>query len=95
MKKRLGAVSAAMIDKAMPRECIHKVAMKYTCAICFKEFATLRMRRLKSHVEYDYEPALLALNPNPAPLLSMFHHQLYGTLTGMGADRDDDVGGTD
>lgn len=71
MKKRLGAVSAAA------RECLHKVAMKYTCAICFEEFKTLRVRRMKTHIENDWEPLLQQLDPTDGPLTSI----MKGNLT--------------
>ncbi len=78
MTRRLGAVSGAMIDKAMARECIHRVSMKYTCAICFEEFSTLRIRRMKSHVEHDWDPLLDQLDPEDGPLTKI--------IKGLGSD---------
>ncbi len=69
-----------------PRACLHNVAMKYTCGICFEEFKTLRIRRLKTHIEEDWDPLLQQLDPKDGPLtllMQQMKFQSAGKLTGV------------
>lgn len=78
MKKHLGAVSGAMIDKSDVAVCIHDVIMASRCTLCFREFGADHIRRRKTHVEHDWNPLLQQLDPHDGPL-TMLMRRVGGT----------------
>ncbi len=88
MKRRLGALTAAMVDNALPIECAHGVIVKSPCTLCYREFKTGRLRRI-------IDKALGPDNRATGQFVMGHINQLYGKLTGIGSERDEDIGGTD